>query len=45
MNSTAVKIDGSELTIMEGLGHLPMSEDPEAFRGYLLPVMEKVRAM
>lgn len=28
---------------MEGLGHFPMSEDPEKFRSYLLPVLEKIK--
>jgi hypothetical protein len=28
---------------MKGLGHFPMSEDPEKFIGYLLPVLEKIR--
>ena len=41
---TAALIEGSELTIMEGLGHFPMSEDPSRFRGYLMPVLEKIRA-
>lgn len=39
---TAARIPGAELTIMEGLGHFPMSEDPEKFRGYLLPVLERI---
>jgi hypothetical protein len=25
-----------------GLGHFPMSEDPQAFLTYLLPVLEKI---
>jgi pimeloyl-ACP methyl ester carboxylesterase len=29
---------------MPGLGHFPMSENPEAFLKYLLPVLEKVSA-
>ncbi len=41
---TAAKIKGAEALIMEGLGHFPMCEDPERFRGYILPVLEKVRA-
>ena len=41
---TAALIDGAELTIMEGLGHFPMSEDPEKFRGYLMPILEKIAA-
>ena len=28
--------------IMEGLGHFPMSEDPEKFKTYLKPVLEKI---
>jgi len=32
-------------TIMKGLGHFPMSEDPEKFATYLLPVLEKIRAL
>ena len=39
---TAALIEGAELTIMEGMGHFPMSEDPETFRTYLLPVLEKI---
>jgi hypothetical protein len=30
---------------MQGLGHFPMSEDPEKFVSYLLPVLEKIRAL
>jgi len=28
--------------IMKGMGHFPMSESPEAFRRYLLPVLDRV---
>jgi pimeloyl-ACP methyl ester carboxylesterase len=34
---------GAEATIMKGLGHFPMSEDPPRFISYLLPVLEKIR--
>ena len=27
---------------MKGLGHFPMSEDPQAFLTHLLPVLEKI---
>ena len=37
------KRTGAEATIMEGLGHFPMSEDPPKFISYLLPVLEKIR--
>jgi len=30
---------------MEGLGHFPMSENPARFREYILPVLEKLRAV
>jgi pimeloyl-ACP methyl ester carboxylesterase len=36
---------GAPATIMKGLGHFPMSEDPAKFNGYLLPVLEKIRAL
>jgi len=38
----ANSIPGSEVTIMRGLGHFPMSEDPQAFLKYLLPVLETI---
>ena len=34
---------GAPATIMKGLGHFPMSEDPDRFVSYLLPVLEKIR--
>jgi pimeloyl-ACP methyl ester carboxylesterase len=36
-------IVGSTWTPMPGLGHFPMSEDPEKFLPYLLPVLEQIR--
>lgn len=35
-------IKGSTWTSMTGVGHFPMSENPEAFLGYLLPVLEQI---
>ena len=29
---------------MKAVGHFPMSENPDAFRGYLLPVLEMIEA-
>jgi hypothetical protein len=29
---------------MKGLGHFPMSENPEGFREYLLPVLKEIKA-
>jgi pimeloyl-ACP methyl ester carboxylesterase len=40
----ANSIKGCEATIMKGLGHFPMSEDPQAFLQHLLPVLEKIAA-
>ena len=36
-------IPGSTWTAMPGVGHFPMSENPEAFLKHLLPVLEQVR--
>lgn len=38
----AKDIPGVEAEIMEELGHFPMSENPERFRRYILPVLDKV---
>jgi len=35
---------GAQATIMRDLGHFPMSENPEKFIGYLLPVLERIRS-
>jgi pimeloyl-ACP methyl ester carboxylesterase len=40
---TGAKIAGAEVTIMKEMGHFPMSENPVAFRRYILPVLEKIR--
>ncbi|MCP5155244.1 MAG: alpha/beta hydrolase [Ectothiorhodospiraceae bacterium] len=42
--ATAARIPGAEAIVMEGLGHFPMSENPERFASYLLPVLERLRA-
>jgi pimeloyl-ACP methyl ester carboxylesterase len=42
---TAAQIAGAEVTVMRELGHFPMSEDPQRFRRYILPVLEKIRAL
>lgn len=41
---TAGKITGAKLEIMEGLGHFPMSEDPDRFKAYLAPVLDEIAA-
>jgi len=42
--AAAALIDGARVVIMKGLAHFPMSENPELFRTYLLPVLEEIRA-
>lgn len=42
--AAAAKIKGAKVTIMKGLGHFPMSENPDAFLGHLRPVLEEIRA-
>jgi len=37
-------IAGSTWSAMKDVGHFPMSENPEAFIGYLLPVLESIRS-
>jgi pimeloyl-ACP methyl ester carboxylesterase len=41
--AAASRIKGARVTIMKGLGHFPMSENPDAFLGYLRPVLEEIR--
>ena len=41
--ATASRIRGSKATVMEGIGHFPMSENPVLFRTYLLPVLDEIR--
>ena len=42
--ATADAIEGASLQIMEGMGHFPMSENPESFKRYLMPVLEEIRS-
>ena len=37
-------IAGSTFTEMPGIGHFPMSEDPDTFLTHLLPVLDAIRA-
>src|SRR6202035_2689107 len=39
---TAAAIDGAEVVIMKELGHFPMSENPEQFRRYIAPILERI---
>ncbi len=38
----ARRINGAQATIMKGLGHFPMSEDPQRFMTYLLPILDRI---
>ena len=38
---TAEKI-GIEAIIMEAVGHFPMSENPDQFRKYLMPILQQI---
>jgi pimeloyl-ACP methyl ester carboxylesterase len=40
---TAAGIPGAKVTIMQGVGHFPMSENPAQFRRYILPVLDEIR--
>jgi pimeloyl-ACP methyl ester carboxylesterase len=40
---TASGITGAEVTVMEALGHFPMSENPAQFRRYIAPVLETIK--
>ena len=42
--AVAASVPGAKATIMSGLGHFPMSEDPERFLGYLRPVLGEIGA-
>jgi pimeloyl-ACP methyl ester carboxylesterase len=40
--AVAARVRGAKLTVMKGLGHFPMSENPAAFLDYLRPVLEEI---
>ena len=39
---TADKIRNAECIIMKGIGHFPMCENPEVFKKYLMPVLDRL---
>ena len=41
--ATASRIKGSKAIIMDGMGHFPMSENPDLFRQHILTVLEDIR--
>ncbi|PQZ70325.1 alpha/beta hydrolase [Achromobacter sp. MYb9] len=42
---TAAGIPGAQVTIMRELGHFPMSENPQQFRGYIMPVLDAIAGL
>jgi pimeloyl-ACP methyl ester carboxylesterase len=38
-------IKGSKFSILEGMGHFPMSEDPVRFKEYILPILEEIKLL
>ena len=43
MLATAKRIKGSKATVMKGMGHFPMSENPPLFREFLLPILDEIK--
>lgn len=43
MSETAARRLGGRFTLMEGMGHFPMAEDPVRFRDFLAPVLDEIR--
>ena len=39
---TASRINGAKAKIMEGMGHFPMSENPELFKSYIYPILDEI---
>ena len=42
--AAAARIKGAKVTIMKGLGHFPMSENPDEFLRHLRPVLDEIRS-
>jgi len=43
VKALADRVEGSSFAEMKEVGHFPMSENPIAFRRYLLPILEDIR--
>ena len=43
LSSGLRRVKGAHYQTMQGLGHFPMSEDPERFLTYIRPILAKVR--
>jgi pimeloyl-ACP methyl ester carboxylesterase len=44
-SALAREVKGSYYREMSGLGHFPMSEDPERFKQHLLPILDEIAAL
>jgi pimeloyl-ACP methyl ester carboxylesterase len=42
--AVAARVKGAKFTVMKGLGHFPMSENPGIFLDYLRPVLQEIRS-
>jgi len=42
---TAKAVPGASFQVMKELGHFPMSENPEQFRRYLMPVLKRIEQL
>jgi pimeloyl-ACP methyl ester carboxylesterase len=40
--ATASRIKGAKATIIPGIGHFPMSENPELFKSYIHPILDEI---
>ena len=40
---TASRFPAPRSIVMKEVGHFPMSENPQQFRRYILPVLERIR--
>lgn len=43
--AVVARVQGAKMTVMKGLGHFPMSENPKTFLAYLRPVLEEIRRL
>jgi len=41
----AAEIDGAKFVVMDGMGHFPMTENPEKFKGYIVPILQEAAAL
>ncbi|MDK1025012.1 MAG: alpha/beta hydrolase [Gammaproteobacteria bacterium] len=39
----ADEVNATHFEVMKGLGHFPMSENPDLFKSYLMPVLDNIR--